>query len=65
MPTLWEWLCDNGFYEQAEMYDANGNKVTSWYGNDPKYDALVLRIEPKYPEEPWICAKVFTNWKGE
>ena len=65
MPTVWEWLCDNGFYEQAEMYDVNGNEVTTWYENDPKYDALVLRIEPKYPEEPWICAKIYTNWKGE
>ena len=65
--TVWEWICENGYFEEAEMYDINGNEITAWYGaDDPKYEALVMRVEPKYPDEPWICAKVYTDYdKGK
>ena len=66
MPTIKEWLVTNNYYEQAEMIDINGNEISAWYGrDDPKYNANVFRVEPKSATEPWICAKIYTDWKGE
>lgn len=66
--TVIEWLnCINGnptYYEQAIMLDSDGNEVHSWYGSDdPKYKANVIDVKPKYPDEPWICALIHTDWK--
>lgn len=65
MPTLLDWLTNNDYYDQAVAYDINGKEMSFWYENDPKYKANVLRVEPEYPEYPWLCAKIYTDWKGE
>ena len=62
MQTVTEWLMSNNFYEQAILLDINGNEHNYWVENDPKYDAHVISVEPMYPEEPWICAFLHTDY---
>ena len=48
------------------MYDINGNEIAAWFGaDDSKYKAEVFHVDPKYPDEPWICAKVYTHYDTE
>ena len=61
--TVDEWSRENKFYEESEMYDADGNLVWLFEDNDPKYQSKVLRVKPKDPEYPWICAEIYTDWK--
>ena len=65
MQTVNEWLLANNFYEQAILLDINGKPQTDWVENDPKYEANVLRVEPKYPSKPWVCAVLCTDYDGE
>lgn len=56
-----EWLEENNRFTEATMLDDSGKEVGIWYGDDdPKYDAIVLKVEENGEE-----AILHTNWKGE
>ena len=60
--TVNEWLLANDYYEEAILLDINENECNFWIKNDPKYNAHVIRVEPMFQDEPWVCAFLHTDY---